>query len=124
MSKRLYSDISAKIVVEAQDNFNTETLAGEITVLNKGNAKDFEVTNCLVEHAIETNPIDFFNLKNALSDSGEVTENKYSGLTKEDATQIKKDLKNLFKLINGTNQGSVHVNQTLEKVIKILENTD
>tara|TARA_Y100000310_G_scaffold337543_1_gene424842 strand:- start:68 stop:442 length:375 start_codon:yes stop_codon:yes gene_type:complete len=124
MDKRLYFDVSAKIVVEADDSFDLDNLRSEITVLNKGNTKDFEVTNCLVEYATDADQIGYYNLKNDLSDVGEATENKYSGLTKEDATKIKKDLEKLLELFGVVGQTPAWVRHKVNKIVKILKEVE
>ena len=124
MSKQLYMDVSAKIVIETEDSFSANDLKKEITVLNKGNVKGFEVTNCLVHELDEIDAVNYYNLKSTLDDDGEVTENKYSNLSKDDVVEIKKDLKNLFKILNAGNQAPVFVSQNINKMIKMLEEVE
>ena len=119
--KTLYVDVSAKLLVEATEGFNSNNLGDELIVLADGDADKFEVCTCLIDKVSHVDPVVFFNLKERLEDDGKVTENKYSGLTKYQAEEIKITLKNLKKSLNSTTNASVSVNTALNKVLNTLE---
>ena len=121
MSKTLYVDVSAKLLIEADSDFDSNNLEDELIVLSDGEADKFEVCTCLVDRVSPLDSVSFFNLKERLEDNGKITENKYAGLTKDQAKEIKINLKNLKKSLNGASRASVSVNSTLNKVLNILE---
>jgi len=119
--KILYLDVSAKLSVEASPDYDSNNLDGDLIILNKGDANNFEVVSCLIDNVSPIEPVAFFNLKEAFEDVGKATENKYCGLTKEGAQDIKNNLKNLKKTLDGGGCTSVSANHILNKVLHTLE---
>ena len=78
----------------------------------------------MVEYAVEADPTSYYNLKGSLADTGEETENKYSGLTKEDARKLKKDLKNLIKMFEMGGHLPTWVKHKMNDMTKTLEEVE
>ena len=119
--KVLYLDVSAKLSVEVLPEYDCNNLDGDLIILNRGNADSMEVVSCLIDRVSHVEPVTFFNLKESFEDVGKPTENKYCGLTKEGAENIKNNLKNLKKVLNQGGYVSVSINSTLNKVLHTLE---
>ena len=120
MANEYYMDVSAKMIVDSENPLDLDSLKNKLTVVNKGGDREFIIFNCLVENVSEIDPVSFYNLKRIMGDSGEVTESKYSGLTKQEVTNLKKDLKNLDDMLSNTHVSS-YVNSTLKNLIKTLK---
>ena len=122
MSKEYYIDVSAKMLVEADDDFNVATLADKVTVLNKGGNKEFSVFNCLIEEVSQVDPVSFYNLVRVVGDGGGEVENKFSGLTKLEVEEIKNDLLNLKKLYGSSSYFSTpQTKAILDRTLRTLE---
>ena len=121
MANEYYMDVSAKMIVESDQTLDLDSLKNKLTVVNKGGDKEFIIFNCLVENVSEVDPVSFYNLKRAVGDSGEVTESKYSGLTKDEVKDLKKDLKNLDAMLANSHTTSSYVNATVKNLIKTLK---
>ena len=119
--KVLYLDVSAKLSVEVLPDYNCNNLDDDLVILNRGDADKMEVVSCLIDRVSDVEPVAFFNLKESFEDVGRATENKYCGLTKEGAQDIKNNLKNLKKVLNKGGYVSESVNTTLNKVLHTLE---
>ena len=120
MANEYYMDVSAKMIVDSENPLDLDSLKNKLTVVNKGGDREFIIFNCLVENVSEIDPVSFYNLKRIMGDSGEVTKSKYSGLTKQEVTNLKKDLKNLDDMLSNTHVSS-YVNSTLKNLIKTLK---
>lgn len=118
--KEYYTDVTAKMLVESKDNFDFSSLSNELVVLNKNNNTEFEIYDCLIEDVRETDSVVFFNLKKRLGKQ-EKQLNNYTRLTRDQADELKNNLKNLMKQSQQNHSLSNHQKNLLTESISLLE---